>query len=95
MELGPLGYQSQILELPPEGIVGSEVDSAEGLVHDIGSGIFTTIFSIPSFVCAFICLSSLWSTTLKFHNLRTSFPQISSSVDLTATSYANDTQLTP
>ena len=26
------------LELPPKGIVGSEVGSAEGLVRDIGSG---------------------------------------------------------
>ena len=55
-----------ILELPPEGIVGSEVGTAEGLVRDIGSGVLTTFFSLPSFVCAFIYLSSLCSTTLKF-----------------------------
>ena len=42
------------LELPPEGIVGSEVGSAEGLVRDVGSGIFTTIFSLPSFLCVLL-----------------------------------------
>ena len=55
-----------VLWLPQEEIVGSEVGSAEGLVRDIGSGVFTTFFSLPSFVCASIYLSSLCSTTLKF-----------------------------
>ena len=60
-----------LLELPPEGIVGSEVGSAEGLVRDVGSGIFTTIFSLPSFLCVllFIYLLSVllsWSSKCFF-----------------------------
>ena len=47
-------YIPSTVELPPEGIVGSEVGSAEGLVRDVGSGIFTTIFSLPSFLCVLL-----------------------------------------
>ena len=54
------------LRASPEGIVGSEVGSAGGLVRYIGSGIFTTILFLPSPVCPFFNLSSLCSTTLKF-----------------------------
>ena len=46
--------RTHLIELPPEGIVGSEVGSAEGLVRDVGSGIFTTIFSLPSFLCVLL-----------------------------------------
>ena len=86
------------MELPPEGIVGSEVGSAEGLVRDFGSRVFTTIFSLPSFVCVFVSFFFLFYY-LEVQNLLTlsehRIHKIFSSVHLTSTCYASDTHYTP